>query len=331
MTASSAKDCTKGEAADAAPIKIGVSTCLLGEHVRHDAGHKRDRFVTEALGRYVTFVPVCPEMGIGLGAPREPIRLVRQGEAVRLRGVRSETDHTEAMRAFAERTADRLTAEGIAGYVFKKDSPSCGLFRVKVYGRNGSPSREGRGLYAQVLAERLPDLPMEEEGRLNDARLRENFVERVFAYYRLTRFLDGPWDLGDLVAFHTAEKMLLLAHHPEGYKTLGRLVAEAKGLPRAEVAAAYRRGFMEALAHLATARRHTNVLQHMAGHLTEHLNRDERAELDEVIRDYHAELVPLVVPVTLLRHYVRKFGIRYLAGQTYLDPHPKELMLRNHV
>lgn len=312
-------------------IKIGVSSCLLGQEVRFDSGHKRDRFVTDDLGRYVAFVPVCPEVGIGMSIPREAIRLVRAGEDIRLRGTRSEADHTEAMLAYATAQAEDLAARGICGYVFKKGSPSCGLFRVKIYAENGMPSHDGRGLYARVLAERLPGLPMEEEGRLFDPALRENFVTRLFAYHRLQRLFSGAWTVGDLVAFHSAEKMLLLAHHPQTYETLGRVVAQAKGRDRAALAAEYRAAFLAGLEHLATPQRTTNVLQHMAGYFKDHLDAGDKAELAGLIADYHGELVPLIAPITLLRHYVRKYQADYLATQTFLAPHPKELMLRNHV
>ncbi|MGC2857147.1 YbgA family protein [Novispirillum sp. DQ9] len=312
-------------------IKVGVSSCLLGQEVRFDSGHKRDRFVVDDLGRHVTFVPVCPEVGIGMSIPREAIRLVRHGHDIRLRGTRSDADHTEPMLAYAQAQADALAAQGICGYVFKKGSPSCGLFRVKVYAENGMPSHDGRGLYARVLAERLPDLPMEEEGRLFDPGLRENFVTRLFAYHRLKRLFAGAWTLGDLVAFHSAEKMLLLAHHPQTYEVLGRVVAQAKGRDRAELEAEYRATFLAGLTHLATPQRTTNVLQHMAGYFKDSLDADEKAELNGLIADYHGELVPLIAPITLLRHYVRKYKADYLANQTFLAPHPKELMLRNHV
>lgn len=319
------------------PFKVAVSSCLLGQEVRWDKGHKHDRFVTDMLGAYVEFVPVCPEVAIGLGIPRETIHLVREDDGIHLRGTRSRTDHSDAMRAFARQRAEELKAEGIIGYILKKDSPSCGLFRVRVHeppreGKAaGSPTRDGRGLYAEVLAEVMPDLPMEEDGRLNDARLRENFVERLFAYHRLTRFLSGPWTIGDLVAFHTAEKLLLMAHDPATYKSLGQLVADARHRDRDDLAAAYRAGFMAGMAKLATPGRQTNVLQHMAGYFKKDLSTAERAELSDLISDYRAGLVPLVVPVTLIRHFVRRFGVGYLAGQSYLEPHPRELMLRNHV
>lgn len=316
----------------APPFKVAVSSCLLGQEVRWDKGHKHDRFITDMLGRYVTFVPVCPEVAIGLGIPRETIHLVREDDGIHLRGTRSRTDHTDSMRAFARQQAEDLKAEGIIGYVLKKDSPSCGLFRVRVHGQSGgSPTRDGRGLYAEVLAEVMPDLPMEEEGRLNDARLRENFVERLFAYHRLARFLSSPWTVGDLVSFHTAEKLLLMAHDPATYKRLGQVVAEAGQRNRQAVAVAYRAGFMTGMAKLATPGRHSNVLQHMAGYFKKQLVATEKAELSDLISDYRAGLVPLVVPLTLIRHFVRRFDVGYLAGQTYLEPHPRELMLRNHV
>ncbi|HQR30592.1 MAG TPA: DUF1722 domain-containing protein, partial [Anaeromyxobacteraceae bacterium] len=212
----------------------------------------------------------------------------------------------------------------------KKDSPSCGMERVRVYAK-GAPAKDGVGVFAEVLRARLPLLPVEEEGRLRDDRLRENFVERVFAYRRLKDLLRAKFTVGDLVRFHTAEKLLLLAHHPEGYRQLGRIVAAAKGVPRAELAARYGALFMESMARPATTGKQVNVLQHMAGYFSGDLSTDERAELQDSIRDYGKRLVPLVVPLTLVRHHVRKLGVTWLAGQTYLEPHPKELMLRNHV
>ena len=203
--------------------------------------------------------------------------------------------------------------------------------RVKIYGGQGAPARSGRGLFAASLMERFPALPVEEEGRLGDPRLRENFVERVFAYWRLRGLFSGRWNLGSLVAFHTAHKLILMAHSPEAYRALGRLVAGAHGVPRADLQRRYSGGFMSALTVVATPRRHVNVLQHMAGYFKHLLDRDTKAELAAAIDDYRRLLVPLIVPITLLRHHVRAHGVPYLAGQLYLDPHPKELMLRNHV
>jgi uncharacterized protein YbgA (DUF1722 family) len=224
-----------------------------------------------------------------------------------------------------------LQALELCGYVLKKNSPSCGLERVRVWGSGAAPTRDGRGLFAARLVERMPELPVEEEGRLQDPVLRENFVERLFAYRRLRALFAARWKLSDLIAFHTAHKLQLLAHSETDYRALGRLVAGARRLARAELAGRYREGFMRALRAPATRRRHTNVLQHCLGHLRERLPAGARSELAELIDDYRRGLVPLIVPITLLRHHVRQLDIPYLAGQHYLEPHPKELMLRNHV
>ncbi|WP_176064521.1 YbgA family protein [Anaeromyxobacter diazotrophicus] len=311
------------------PLRLGVSACLLGQNVRYDGGHKRNDFLTGLLARFVEFVPVCPEVELGLGTPREAIRLVRDGGLVRLVGRATGADHTAAMRRLAERRVAELARLDLDGYVLKKDSPSCGMERVKVYG-GAVATKDGRGAFAAVLLDRLPLLPVEEEGRLQDLPLREAFVERLFAYRRLKALFAGRWALGELVAFHAAEKLLLLAHEPAAYQQLGRLVAGAKGIPRAELARRYGERYLRALAKPATRGRHVNVLQHMAGYLKDLAAPGERQELQEAIADYRQGLVPLVVPVTLLRHHVRRHGIAYLAGQRYLEPHPKELMLRNH-
>lgn len=313
------------------PIRIGVSACLLGEHVRFDGGHKRDAFLTETFGRFVEWVPVCPEVECGLGTPREAMRLVRIEDHVRLLTVKTGVDLTGRMERFARPRLSALAGEHLSGYVLKKDSPTCGLERVKVYDRRGSPVRGGRGLYAAALVKTYPHLPVEEEGRLADPRLRDNFVERVFAYWRLRGLFQRRWTVGDLVRFHTAHKLLLLAHAPEAYRRLGRLVAEARTVSRQDLERRYVEGFMQALKRMATARQHTDVLQHMAGYFKDRLDAPSKSELVNAIADYHRGLVPLVVPLTLVRHYVRVLDVPYLAGQLYLDPHPKELMLRNHV
>ena len=312
------------------PIRIGVSSCLLGQNVRYDGGHKKDDFLTGLLGRYVDFVPVCPEVEVGMSIPRPTIRLERQGDAVRLVDPKNGIDHTEAMQRWATRKVAEIEKLDLCGYVLKKDSPSCGMERVRVYAK-GAATKSGRGLFAAELLDRLPLLPVEEEGRLNDPELRENFVERVFAYRRLKDFFQGRWTLGGLVAFHTAEKLLLLAHDPDGYRKLGPIVARARAMPRDEVVARYGELFMRALAKPAPLGKQTNVMQHMAGYFKDTLPDDEKAELHDAIRDYRQRLVPLVVPLTLIRHHVRKLRVDYLLGQTHLAPHPKELMLRNHV
>lgn len=320
---------TGNQAAD--PLILGISSCLLGEPVRWDKGHKRHTFLCDQLGAYARYVPVCPEMGIGLGTPRETIRLVNEDGSIRLRGTRSSTDHTDAMTAFAAASLPALTAADLCGYIFKKDSPSCGLFRVRIYDpRPGHPpSHTGSGLFAAALRQAFPDLPMEEEGRLSDARLRENFVERLFAYRRVTRLFAHPWSVGDLVRFHSNEKLTLMAHSPEAYRHLGQQVAAAKGQTPDAFASSYRQHFMQALSKPATPGRVTNVLNHMAGYFRRSLDSADRQELAETITDYRTGLVPLLVPLTLIRHYVRKFDVQYLADQTFLSPHPRELMLRN--
>jgi uncharacterized protein YbgA (DUF1722 family)/uncharacterized protein YbbK (DUF523 family) len=313
------------------PIRIGISSCLLGEPVRFDGGHKRDPFLTETFGAFVEWVPVCPEVECGFGTPRESMRLVHVDNGVRLLTVRTAVDLTDRMVEYARRRVAALDAEDLSGYVLKKDSPSCGMDRVKIYSTRGVPERSGRGIFAARLVERFPSLPVEEEGRLSDARLRENFIERVFAYWRLRRLFIGRWNLGGLVAFHTAHKLILMAHSPEAYRQLGRLVARVRGVGRADLKRRYTEMFMSALTVIATPRRHTNVLQHMAGYFKKCLDASSKAELGTAIDDYRRGLVPLVVPMTLLRHYVRVHRVSYLAGQLYLAPHPKELMLRNHV
>ncbi len=313
-------------------IRIGISQCLLGEQVRFDGGHKRDPFLTDTLGRFVTYVPVCPEVEVGMGIPREPVRLQGEPASPRMVGTRSGTDHTRAMEAYSRRRAEELDSAGLCGYILKKNSPSCGMERVKVYGAEGRvPGRGGVGLFACALMERYPLLPVEEEGRLNDPVLRENFIERVFAYRRWMDFLNERYTTGRLVAFHTAHKLLLLSHSPKRYVELGRLVARAKELGAAAAKAQYGTAFMQAVAERTTVRKHTNVLQHMAGYFKRDLDAASRAELTQVVDDYRTGLVPLIVPITLIRHHARAGNQEYLLGQAYLDPHPKELMLRNHV
>jgi uncharacterized protein YbgA (DUF1722 family)/uncharacterized protein YbbK (DUF523 family) len=312
-------------------LRIGISACLLGEEVRFDGGHKRDSFLTDVLGPHVEFVPVCPEVEMGLGTPRETLRLVRQGTSLRMLTTRTLIDHTDGMKRWAGQRLDTLDHEDLSGYVLKKDSPSCGMERVKTYSDEARPRRDGRGLLATALIERMPLLPVEEEGRLSDPVLRENFIERVFAYRRLRDVFRSRWSVGALVAFHTAHKMSLLAHSTTAYNELGRLVASAQKVPRTELRDKYGSLFMNTMKIPATRARHTNVLQHMAGHLKKRIDDASRAELAACIDEYRRGLVPLVVPLTLIRHHVRLQQVKYLEGQTYLDPHPRELMLRNHV
>jgi len=312
-------------------IKVGVSACLLGEKVRYDGGHKHDRYITDTLGRFFTFVPVCPEAESGMSTPREAMRLEGDPAAPRLMTRLSRIDKTGQMLSFCRAKVAELEKADLCGFIFKKDSPSSGLFRVKVYDDKGMPKKTGSGLFAAAVAKQLPLLPMEEEGRLFDADLRENFIERVFSYRRWKDFLGNAPDIGGLVAFHTGQKLLMMAHSPQHYREMGVLVGHGKEIGKEELFRRYEELFMTGLAMQATAKKNSNVLLHIMGYFKKELSPAEKIELQEVITAYHDQLLPLIVPITLLRHYVNKYGQSYLQGQVYLSPHPAELMLRNHV
>ncbi len=311
-------------------ITIGVSACLLGQEVRYDGGHKHDRYITDTLGRFFRFVPVCPEVGCGLPIPRESMRLEGDPAAPRLVATRSRRDLTEQMLAFCDARVRELEREEPCGFIFKKNSPSSGLYRVKVY-QEGAPPRPGSGLFAAAVVRHFPLLPVEEEGRLNDPAIRENFLERVFCYHRWKGFLAGTPELGALVEFHTRHKLLIMSHSVQQYHDLGSLVARGREISRDELLASYEHQFMKALALHATASKQTNVLMHIMGYFKRELTPGEKRELLELIDQYRRQLVPLIVPLTLLRHYVMKYDQPYLKQQIYLSPHPAELMLRNHV
>jgi uncharacterized protein YbgA (DUF1722 family)/uncharacterized protein YbbK (DUF523 family) len=313
------------------PLRIGISSCLLGNAVRFDAGHKHSTYITKTLGEYFEFVPFCPEVAIGLGVPRPPLRLVRVGGSIRVRGVRDpERDVTEALVENAAAVAREL--QGVCGYLFKKGSPSCGIERVKVYDADsGHPVNSSSGVYAGTIMQALPELPVEEEGRLMDPRLRENFVERVFIYHRWHCYCAAGMTPAALVDFHTRHKFCVLAHDEPAYRELGRLVAAAGKGDITATAGEYIRVLMKALARVATPKRHTNVLLHIVGYFKENLNREDKAELLEHIEAYRRELVPLIVPMTLIQHHLRCHPNEYIAAQYYLNPHPRELMLRNRI
>ena len=317
-------------------LRIGVSSCLLGEEVRYNGGHKRDPFLTDMLGHYVEWVPVCPEVEIGLGTPRPAMRLVRIGGGIGdVRMVTPETgaDHTEAMRSYSDRRVEELAAERLAGYILKKDSPSCGMERVKLYpAEGGAPNKEARGLFAEALLRRHPDLPVEEEGRLHDPLLRENFVTRIFVRARWMRDQENGWTRALLMRFHERHKFLFMARNQSGMRRLGRLLGGSAKTDRADdLAAAYLAGMTEVLRRHPTRRGHTNVLYHLAGFVTDRIDEGDRRELIESIERYRTGLLPLIVPVTLIRHHVRRLDVEYLRDQVYLEPHPQELMLLNHV
>jgi uncharacterized protein YbbK (DUF523 family)/uncharacterized protein YbgA (DUF1722 family) len=312
-------------------VRIGVSACLLGEQVRHDGGHKRDAFVLDELARYVRFVPVCPEVGIGLGVPRPAIRLVRREGDVRLVGAEG-ADHTEAMRRWASSVVRELEVREVSGFVLKKGSPSCGLERVKVWDAAGErPTPDGRGVFAQALVDALPRLAIEEEGRLNDPGIREHFVDRVFAHARVRDFFAHPWDAEALVRFHSAEKIAALAHDPERARELGRLVAAQRRLPPQDMARRYRELHAESFARRATPGRQANALMHLAGHLKDAVDSADRQQLRDAIEDYRSGVMPVAVPLALLSRHLRAVGAGWARSQAYLSPHPDELGLRGKI
>jgi uncharacterized protein YbgA (DUF1722 family)/uncharacterized protein YbbK (DUF523 family) len=312
-------------------IRLGVSSCLLGNAVRYDGGHRRDAFVADRLGAFVEWIPVCPEIEVGMGTPRPTMQLLREGDEVRMREVASGRDHTRAMQRYAARRVRALRDLALCGFVLKKNSPSCGMTRVKVHGDRKAPAKGSRGLFASQLMRADPNLPVEDEDRLKDPKLRENFIERVFAYRRLRALFGGRWTKRQLVAFHSAHKLQLMSHAPEPYLELGRLVAPVDSRPRAEIRETYQSGFMRALARPASRAKNANVLRHAAGGLKKRLDSASRAELADLIRAYRLGDIPLVAPVTLLRDHARQLEVTDLSGQTFLDPHPNERMLRDGV
>ncbi len=311
-------------------IRLGISRCLLGDRVRYDGQHKFDPFLVDTLGRFVEYVPVCPEVECGLPVPREAMRLVGDPEAPRLMTQRSERDLTDQMLTWAERRVRELEREGLCGFIFKSKSPSSGMERVKIYNGRGGMSGRGSGLFAKAFMAHFPLLPVEDEGRLHDPDLRENFIERVFTLHRYRQVVQDGDSLHALMAFHASHKLLIMAHDAQAVRELGRLLASGKRRSIRALASEYEVCLLKALKRQATPRKHTNVLQHMLGYFKAMLSADEKQEMLEVIDDFHHGTLPLIVPVTLFRHYVRKYGVPYLAQQVYLNPHPVELKLRNH-
>ena len=311
-------------------VTIGISSCLLGHKVRYDGGHQHDRYLTDTLGQYVRYVPVCPEVECGLPIPRETLRLVGDPEAPRLVTSKSGRDYTEQMQAWAARRLTELAGEGLDGFIFKRMSPSSGMERVKLYSPSGMPSHRGVGVFARAFMDRFPHLPVEEDGRLHDPGLRENFIQRIFVHKRWRDLVASNMRRGGLVDFHTAHKLLLLSHNEKDYREMGRLVAGAKELPVAELFARYQAMLMATLKKRSTVKKHVNVLTHIFGHFKLLLGSEEKQQALEIIGHYHQGLVPLIVPITLLNFFVKKYRNDYLAGQYYLKPHPLELQLLNH-
>jgi uncharacterized protein YbgA (DUF1722 family)/uncharacterized protein YbbK (DUF523 family) len=312
-------------------IKLGISTCLLGENVRYDGGHKLDRFLTDTLAQSVEYIPVCPEVECGLGVPRESMHLEGDPDSPRLVTIRTKRDMTDRMSQWALERVVALEKEDLCGFIFKSDSPSSGMERVKVYNEKGIPVKRGVGIFARIFMQHFPLVPVEDEGRLHDPGLRENFIERIFTLKRWREVLTRKENRGDVVDFHKKHKLLILSHSPRHYQTTGKLVARAKELSLREFYQQYQILLMESLMLKTTPKKNANVLQHMMGYFKEQLSSDEKQELLEVIEVYRKGYTPLIVPITLIQHYVRKYDQPYLKEQIYLNPHPLELQLRNHV
>ena len=311
-------------------INIGVSSCLLGNEVRHDGGHKRDRYITDILSEYFDFTSFCPETAIGLGIPRPTIRLAMISNDVQL--VKSDDysiDYTQQMRTNGDSYCSQIA--DLSGYILKSKSPSCGMERVNLYQDNGYATKEGVGIFAQSLLQAHPYMPVEEEGRLNDAHIRENFIERVFAYHRWQKMTAGSYSISDFMDFHKQHKLILLAHNEAIYRKMGRLVAETNRENLLEQSNDYIHLFSQAMSSKATRNSHVNVLQHLMGYLKQSADAEDKAELLEVFDKYHQGELPLIVPITLLHHHFRKHPDDYISQQYYLNPYPAELMLRNHV
>ena len=313
------------------PIRIGISSCLLGKRVRFDGGHKKDSYITDILDSYFEFVPVCPEIEVGMPVPRETVRLEGTADSPHMVGSKTGTDWTDRMNRYARQRVRRADLADLSGFVFKSRSPSCGMERVKLYVKSGTVEGKEVGLFARAVMEHFPHLPLEEEGRLADAALRENFIVRVFVHHRLQCLFRGRFNRGEMVKFHTAHKYLLLAHSPSHHRQLGRLVAAVKQTPVAVFKERYLALVMEGLKYRSTTKKNTNVLLHIMGFLRSHLSGDERRDVASAIDDYNCGLLPLIVPITLIARFVRKYNVEYIKDQVYLSPHPGKLMLRNHV
>lgn len=313
-------------------IKLGISACLTGAKVRYDGQHKLDHFLMDILAPFVEYVPICPEVDCGMGVPREAMRLVGDKNAPRLMTIRSKIDKTDMMINWAMPTLERLSTEDLCGFVFKSKSPSSGMMSVKVYNPDSAiPVKSGVGLFAKLFMERFPLLPVEDEGRLHDAPLRENFIERVFAYARWREYEKNDNSIKGLMDFHSRHKLLLMAHNSGAVSRLGNMIANTSPAKLDETKKLYLSEFMKAMTCLATACKHVNVLQHILGYFKNDLTADEKAEMLELIDRYHEHLIPLIVPVTMLSHFVRKYHKEYLEQQYYLQPSQGELALRNHV
>jgi uncharacterized protein YbgA (DUF1722 family)/uncharacterized protein YbbK (DUF523 family) len=311
-------------------VKIGISACLLGNKVRYDGLHKQDHYITDTLGQYFDFTPVCPEVEYGLPVPREPMHLAGVPENPRLVTILTGIDHTEGMKKWSKERLKELDKQKLCGFIFKSRSPSSGMRGVKVYDETGMPHPIGVGIFAGAFMKKFPLIPVIDEGRLNDPGLREVFVEKVFVFHRWHESMHKGGSMKNLVEFHTKHKLLMLAHSPKHAATLGRFTAGSEGYA-ARLKNVYIETMMEGLSLSATTRKHTNVLSHIMGYFKKQLSADEKQELLEIIDNYHRGSIPLIVPITMLNHYVRKYDAPYLKKQIYLNPGPLELMSKNHI
>lgn len=309
--------------------KIAISACLLGEKVRFDGQGKRAPWLRNHLSEHVDWVPLCPEVGIGLSVPRDTLRLVSSSDGPRLITTRTGEDHTGAMKSWAAVKLDELSIEDVDGFLLTSKSPSCGLSRVRLYDQNNVPSTSQEGLFAAALKKRFPNLPAGESGQLNDPRLRQAFVERVFAVARLRSFFASDWSWGEFVTFHASEKMLLMAHSPQKQKQLGSIVARGRKSRRQLVAQRYRQLFLEALAEPVSIGRHVNALQHLAGFCKDRLGAGAKRVLNDTIEGFRAGRLPLSVPLALLESHGNLYDEPWMLNQTYLVPHTRALGLRN--
>ncbi|MBB71871.1 MAG: hypothetical protein CMF50_05680 [Legionellales bacterium] len=311
-------------------LLIGVSQCLLGEKVRFNGDHKRDRYICGMLSDYADYRPVCPEVAIGMGVPRPPIHQEGNPEDPTVVGVQDKSINvTKPLKQFSKQYVKDL--DELSGFILKSKSPTCGMERIKVYQHTGQALRNGIGVFARELIAAYPYLPIEEEGRLCDPVLRENFITRIFAYYRWQQLMLTKPSKKDLVEFHTRHKLLLRSHNEAGYQRLGTLMADLKDISLTELKQQYLAEFMSTLKTRANAKKHANVLYHMLGYLKKHLDQQDKEEMVNLIESYRKGKVPLVVPITLFKHHFRRFPNPYIEQQYYLTPHPDELMLRNHV
>jgi len=312
-------------------ITVGISSCLLGNKVRYDGQHKFDHFLAETLGAFINYIPVCPEVECGLPVPRDAMRLVGDPENPRLVTIKTKIDFTDQMKSWGTKKLDELAIKNLCGFIFKAKSPSSGMERIKIYpAAGGVAQKNGVGIFAEMFMKRFPQLPVEDDGRLHDPEIRENFIERVFVCKRWLDMIENESTVHGLIQFHSKHKLMLMAHSPEHYRSAGQIAASSDKNNLKSRQADYLTNLMEGLKKSATLKKNFNVLQHILGYFKTELTTDEKKETIEIMENYKNGLIPLIVPVTLLNHFINKYNQEYLKEQYYLHPHPYELKLRNH-